>query len=91
MHLSNNFTVITSRHRRRAPTNEALQASLGLPWRGNVLVLRHGRRCPMSVTNIHSCERTLVDYIVQEYVLLPPPPLTQRHNLTNVTLQNDPR
>ena len=67
MSLANDYTIITSAAPRKVPQNKSLATNLGCKWRGNILVLRHHQRYLMSVTNIHSSERKLVDFVLRQY------------------------
>ncbi len=64
--LTNDYTVITSRRHYRSPTNQVILASLDAQTTGNVIVLRHHNRYRMSVTNVHSSERRMIDYVVRQ-------------------------
>ncbi len=64
--LTNDYTIITSRRHLRSPTNQVIHASLDAQTTGNVIVLRHHHRYRMSVTNIHSSERRMIDYVVRQ-------------------------
>ncbi|TFK78208.1 hypothetical protein K466DRAFT_507643, partial [Polyporus arcularius HHB13444] len=66
--LGNDYTIVTAPQTPRAPKNQAIEACMHINFRGNVLVLRHAKHHPMTVTNLHSSERTLVQHIVQQYV-----------------------
>ncbi|TFK90045.1 hypothetical protein K466DRAFT_597278 [Polyporus arcularius HHB13444] len=66
MLLGNDYTIITSRHPRREPTNQAARRQLGMHVKGNILVVRHARGYSMTATNVHSAEHTLIDHVVQQ-------------------------
>ncbi len=67
--LQNDYTIVTCRPNRLAPRNQAVDASLDTQATGNVIVLRHHHRYRMSVTNVHSSERRLIDHVVRQYVV----------------------
>ncbi|RDX51350.1 hypothetical protein OH76DRAFT_1347352, partial [Lentinus brumalis] len=64
--LTNDYTIVTSRHPERAPHNQSIDSRLSAVTRGNVLVLRHARQYSSLVTNIHSSERNLVEFVVRQ-------------------------
>ncbi|TFK81334.1 hypothetical protein K466DRAFT_604588 [Polyporus arcularius HHB13444] len=64
--LANDYTIVLSRRPQCAPPNEAVGTCLGVNLRGNLIVLRHHHRYHMSVTNVHSSERRLIDYVVPD-------------------------
>ncbi len=67
--LQNDYTIITCPPNRRSPRNQAIDACLGTQTKGNIIVLRHHHRYHMSVTNVHSSERRLIDHVVRQYVV----------------------
>ena len=68
--LRNHYTIISAVVPMpfRCPNNQSLRR-LGIRgWRGNVLVLRNASRNYYEVTNVHSAERSLIDFAVVRYV-----------------------
>ena len=64
--LANDYTIITSAQQDRAPANESVGAHLHCETTGSLLVVRHHQRYLMSVTNVHSAERKLIDFVVRQ-------------------------
>ncbi|EIW51420.1 uncharacterized protein TRAVEDRAFT_54578 [Trametes versicolor FP-101664 SS1] len=65
--LRNNFSVFTARDVRHALPNECMR-TLGSPdVKGNVVVIRRGRRQTLQVTHMHPSERSLVDILVTRW------------------------
>ncbi len=64
--LSNDYTIVTARQPTRAPHNKAADVCFNAHVKGNLVVLRHHQRYRMSLTNVHSSERRLIDYVVQQ-------------------------
>ena len=65
--LENCYTIVTSANAEYAPPNKCMLARLGLSMCGNVIVLRHARRQPMRVSNMHYSERQFVDALLMRY------------------------
>ena len=65
--LRNHYTVFTSKVSPYSASNQCLNPRWGLDVDGNVLVVRHARRNLVRVTNIHSLEHQLIDYLVTTY------------------------
>ena len=67
--LPNNYSIITSRCSPTASVNRAMHNLLGIRIRGHVLVIRHGARNIMQVTNVLRAEHRFIDVLIRRYVL----------------------